>query len=143
MKRGFALVELLVCFAVIGCLAGLLFPAVQAVREAARDVQCKSNLHQFDIEINRRDWQRDRIPHVLIGPKQSFWTCPKFNPQDSPLLPHSYQQVCWGMTRHHFIEKYSSDSQNIVLVQDAQAVHGCGYQFALYFDGSVRPILLD
>jgi prepilin-type processing-associated H-X9-DG protein len=51
-RRGFSLVDLLIVVSMIGVLVGLLLPALQSGREAARRTNCASNLRQLGIALH-------------------------------------------------------------------------------------------
>ncbi|MFM7290546.1 MAG: DUF1559 domain-containing protein [Planctomycetia bacterium] len=61
-RRGFSLVELLVVVAIIGTLVGLLLPAVQRTRAAARQTQCGNHLRQIGIGLQSFHTAHNHFP---------------------------------------------------------------------------------
>jgi prepilin-type N-terminal cleavage/methylation domain-containing protein/prepilin-type processing-associated H-X9-DG protein len=62
LRRGFTLVELLVVITIIGMLVALLLPAVQAVRENARQTQCTNNLKNIGLAMVAHDTSKGELP---------------------------------------------------------------------------------
>ena len=105
-RRGFTVLEVLVCIAVIGVLLSLVVPAVQNARESARSADCKNRLRQIGLashnfhaahgEFPKKFWyyeslmpyldlqnlyskiEADRANPNGINPDDNFGTAPVF-----------------------------------------------------------------
>jgi hypothetical protein len=135
-RRGFTLVELCVSFATLALLAGLLLPAVMAARSAAREAECRSNLHQVAVDMERRMGRREVIAHFGDNPECRSLRCPEV---DEDGYQGIYNQFIFGERRPVVVESYGVPSSRIVTVCDLKPIHR-GMQLAAFLDGHVAVI---
>jgi len=99
-RRAFTLVELLVVIAIIGVMVGLLLPAVQAAREAARRMSCSNNLKQIGLALHNYHDNYSRLPssgfqHNATAQEPRTWTESSKGSQLAKLLPYIEQQALY------------------------------------------------
>ncbi len=99
-RRAFTLVELLVVIAIIGVLVGLLLPAVQQAREAARRMSCSNNMKQIGLALHNYHSTYDRLPssgfqHAGTPQEPNTWSASSKGSQLAKFLPFIEQQALY------------------------------------------------
>lgn len=111
-RKAFTLVELLVVIAIIGVLVGLLLPAVQSAREAARRMSCSNNMKQLGLAMHNYHDAFRSFPYghlntgLSVTHKRDSW----------------YQNILPFVEQQAYAEKYRN-AATIYSVYEAEWIH--------------------
>jgi prepilin-type N-terminal cleavage/methylation domain-containing protein len=114
-RHGFTFVELMVTIAVIAILIGLLLPAVQVAREAARRTNCTNNLKQLGIAIQVYESSHRTLPPGRVGcddtgDEMALAVCPPGIPAESKTAASGFVMLLSALEEEALFEQLSIDS---------------------------------
>lgn len=150
-RSGFTLVELLVVVAIIGVLAGLLIPAVQAARASARDTQCKNHMRQIGLGIHMfANANRGKFPWTVHAGNDQSWvqTIKPFTEAVDAIriCPDDFRQEEWlrddRRGTSYVINEYVSDKEidgSITNLNHLRSTH----DLVILFEGSDKRNIED
>lgn len=143
MKRsGFTLVELLVVIAIIGILAGLLLPAVQMAREAARRAECINNLKQLTLAAHNHESTNKVLPNG--GYDTATFATPTFLGPSLTPATGDRQLAGWAYQLLPFIEQKSLwEGQGGATLADKQRNAALGAIKGYFCPSRRRPMVFN
>src|SRR4051812_23531755 len=98
-RAAFTLIELLVVIAVIAVLVGLLLPAVQQSREAARRSECSNHLKQISLGIHNFEDAQQTLPSSRLGPQHATWFV-----QILPYIEQGNLYNAWNLANTYYVQ---------------------------------------
>lgn len=112
-RRGFTLVELLVVIAIIGILIGMLLPAVQQVREAARRTVCSNNVKQIALAVHNYESGLELFPdggRNWFSPRSFQGSVPRMAPDQNwgwlyQVLPYMEQKNLYDEPNNSIVQR--------------------------------------
>ncbi len=110
-RLGFTLVELLVVIAIIGILVGLLLPAVQSAREAARRMECSNHMRQMMLASLNYESAFKKLPASRVSKTQDRLGPTISLSVHARLLPYMEQTQVYNLI--DFSLEYNNAANNV------------------------------
>ena len=129
IRDAFTLVELLVVIAIIGTLVGLLLPAVQSAREAARQSSCTNNFKQWALAMHSHHDANRSFPYMsqrLINPEVNTAQTSGGTGQNRSFVISLWPYIeSLDLHAKYDMSKTVYDNPNTALVRTAVALYYC------------------
>ena len=139
-KDGFSLIELLTVIAIIAILAGIIFPAMTAVKNRAKVVQCMANLHDIAMALKMFQMDNRKYPETLSGYVQynGGAVIPLERTQVDPLHPALYPEYVKSVKGFHCPLSQVTKTDDVTVLNNTYEYYSYD-SYSLYTAGLTSP----